>query len=112
MSGDGRHEAGHRPSWTGGVAAALRKWREATLAPQTGWWFRFKEILSILNHHPVRSIKGSFAIFFFVSRPPLLARRGDGALLSILGRFCGLPFDGAKLRSRNTERMRSNRCES
>ena len=31
----------------------------------------------ILNHHPVRSIKGSFAIFFLMSRPPLLARRGD-----------------------------------
>jgi len=30
-------------------------------------------------HHPVRSIKGSFAIFFLVSRPPLLARRGDGS---------------------------------
>ena len=31
-----------------------------------------------LNHHPVRSIKGSFAIFLLMSRPPLLARRGDG----------------------------------
>ena len=30
-------------------------------------------------HHPVRSIKGSFAIFFLVSRPPLLSRRGDGS---------------------------------
>ena len=30
-------------------------------------------------HHPVRSIKGSFAIFFLVSRPPLLPRRGDGS---------------------------------
>ena len=56
-------EASHRPSWPGGVAAALRKRREATLAPQTGWWFRFKRILSIKNHHPVRSIKGGFAAF-------------------------------------------------
>jgi hypothetical protein len=29
-----------------------------------------------LNHHPVRSIKGSFAIFLLMSRPLLLARRG------------------------------------
>ena len=29
-----------------------------------------------LNHHPVRSIKGSFAMFLLMSRPPLLARRG------------------------------------
>jgi hypothetical protein len=31
----------------------------------------------ILNNHPVRSSKGSFAIFLLVSRPPLLSRRGD-----------------------------------
>src|SRR5688572_12215068 len=54
----------------------IRKWREATLAPQTGWWITFKNVLSILIHHPVRSFKGSFAIFFLMSRPPLLARRG------------------------------------
>src|SRR5688572_32346878 len=70
-----QRSSGH-PSWPGGVAAATRKWREATLAPQTGWWIRFETTLSILIHHPVRSIKGSFAIFFLMSRPPLLARRG------------------------------------
>jgi hypothetical protein len=36
-----------------------------------------KHFRLILNHHPVRSIKGSFAIFLLMSRPPLLARRGD-----------------------------------
>src|SRR5688572_26662160 len=36
-----------------------------------------QKTLSILNHHPVPSIKGSFATFFLMSRPPLLARRGD-----------------------------------
>ena len=35
-----------------------------------------KDFRLILNHHPVRSIKGSFAIFLLMSRPPLLARRG------------------------------------
>jgi hypothetical protein len=30
-----------------------------------------------LNHHPVRSINGRFAIFLLMSRPPLLAGRGD-----------------------------------
>ncbi len=39
-----------------------------------------KHFRLILNHHPVRSIKGSFAIFFLMSRPPLLARRGDVAI--------------------------------
>ena len=34
-----------------------------------------KDFRLILNHHPVRSIKGSFAIFLLMSRPPLLARR-------------------------------------
>ena len=38
-----------------------------------------KHFRLILNHHPVRSIKGSFAIFVLMSRPPLLARRGDVA---------------------------------
>ena len=33
-------QASDHPSWTGGVAAASRKWREATLAPQTGWWIQ------------------------------------------------------------------------
>ena len=33
-----------------------------------------KHFCLILNHHPVRSIKGSFAIFLLMSRPPLLAR--------------------------------------
>ena len=37
-----------------------------------------KHFRLILIHHPVRSIKGSCAIFILMSRPPLLARRGDG----------------------------------
>src|SRR5262245_29003638 len=36
-----------------------------------------QKILIDLIHHPVRSIKGSFAISFLMSRPPLLARRGN-----------------------------------
>ena len=43
-----------------------------------------KHFRLILNHHPVRSINGSFAIFLLMSRPPLLARRGDGFLDSPL----------------------------
>ena len=39
-----------------------------------------KHFRLILNHHPVRSIKGSFAIFLLMSRPPLLARRGNVAV--------------------------------
>src|SRR5262249_30913780 len=31
---------------------------------------------SFVIDHPVRSIKGGFAAFFLMSRPPLLARRG------------------------------------
>src|SRR5262245_26584933 len=69
----------HRPSWPGGVAAPSRRRRVATLAAQTEWWFKF------LVHHPVRSIRGSFAVFFLMSRPPLLARRGDGVLLLAVG---------------------------
>jgi hypothetical protein len=40
---------------------------------------REKHFRLILNHHPVRSNKGSFAIFLWMSRPPLLAERGDAA---------------------------------
>ena len=43
-----------------------------------------KHFRLILNHHPVRSIKGSFAIFVLMSRPPLLARRGDVAVRQFL----------------------------
>ena len=39
-----------------------------------------KQFRLILNHHPVRSIKGSFAIFLLMSRPPRLARRGHIAV--------------------------------
>ena len=42
-----------------------------------------KHFCLILNHHPVRSIKGSFAIFLLMSRPPLLARRGDVAVRQV-----------------------------
>jgi hypothetical protein len=34
----------------------------ATLWPETGWWLKIEKISS-LNHQPVRSIKGGFAIF-------------------------------------------------
>ena len=47
------------------------------LSAADGVVVQVKKILWILNHHPVRSIKGSFAIFSLLSRPPLLARRGD-----------------------------------
>jgi hypothetical protein len=71
-----------RPSWTGGVAAPIKRSRVASLAAQTGWWFKFERSLWILIHHPVRSIRGSCAIFFLMSRPPLLARRGEGGVYS------------------------------
>ena len=43
-----------------------------------------KVFVLTLNHHPVRSIKGSFAIFLLMSRPPLLARRGDVAQVHLM----------------------------
>ena len=48
----------------------------ATLWPD-GVVAQYQKDLLKLNHHPVRSIKRSFAIFFLMSRPPLLARRGN-----------------------------------
>ena len=54
-----------------------------------------KHFRLILNHHPVRSIKGSFAIFLLMSRPPLLARRGYVAVRQVcpddLHRLIGFP---------------------
>jgi hypothetical protein len=45
-----------------------------------------------LNRHPVRSIKGSFAIFLLMSRPPPSARRGYVAVRQVChcpsGRGC------------------------
>ena len=69
----------------------MRESRAASLMPQTGWWLNRKSLLK-LDHHPVRSINGSFAIFFLMSRPPLLARRGDGSPNSVMLRRKGFVF--------------------
>src|SRR5687767_13099473 len=37
-------QASNRPSWPGGAIAASRKWCAATLAPQTGWWIKFRKL--------------------------------------------------------------------
>jgi hypothetical protein len=55
------------------AAASTKKSAKPTLEPQTGWSLTEAGCVS---DHPVRSIKGGFAAFFFMSRPPLLARRG------------------------------------
>src|SRR6266436_3731847 len=49
--------------------------------PQTGWSLtshdsRTHSATWFVSDHPVRSIKGGFAPFFLMSRPPLLKRRG------------------------------------
>src|SRR6266436_8838339 len=49
--------------------------------PQTGWSLtshdsRTHSATWFVSDHPVRSIKGGFAPFFLMSRPPLLTRRG------------------------------------
>src|SRR4030095_16539693 len=64
-----------RPAGRGGCAS-----KEESAKPpnrrRRGGGSGSKAFLLIVNHHPVRSIKGSFAIFLLMSRPPLLARRG------------------------------------
>src|SRR4029434_9313521 len=65
-----------RASWPGGVAAPVRKGAKAPKWRRRGGGSGSKTFLLILNHHPVRSIKGGFAIFLLIMRPPLLARRG------------------------------------
>ena len=54
----------------------------------------------LLDHHPVRSIKGSFAISFLMSRPPLLARRGDGSPQTFTKKF-PIDVDSRRFRSTN-----------
>src|SRR5262245_28539510 len=62
--------ASHSPSWPGGASAPTKENREASLAAQTGWWFKADLIpnassrsvakqpsllgsfSSVLNHHP------------------------------------------------------------
>src|SRR5690242_5017000 len=39
----------------------------------------FDKIPSELHHHPGRSIRGSFATFYLLSRPPLLGKEGKFA---------------------------------
>ena len=67
-----------RPSWTGGVDATSRKISRSFLYGADGVVVQNpQKFFSNLNHHPVCAIKGSFAIFFLLAQPPLLARRGD-----------------------------------
>ena len=67
--------------------------RKCEASGRSGWWFRFNTLLG--HHHPVRSIKGSFAIFLYVSLKAmsrsatghvLLAER-DGVLTLRLGPY-------------------------
>ena len=44
-----------RPSWPGGVAAPLRRRREATSAAQTGWWSRHRRSDDV--HHILRQFQ-------------------------------------------------------
>jgi hypothetical protein len=58
----------YSPPCEGGVAAPLRKSCEATEAAQTGWspTSRVSECTVarwVVSDHPVRSLKGGFAIF-------------------------------------------------
>jgi hypothetical protein len=73
-------EGGHRPSWTRRGGCASKKKARSIRSGADGVVVQVqKHFRLILNHHPVRSIKGSFAIFLLMSQPPLLARRGDAA---------------------------------
>ena len=67
---------GIAPSWPGGVSLALRKRRVSDLMARDGVVAQDQKDLLKLNHHPVRSIKGSFAIFFLMSRPPPPGQEG------------------------------------
>ena len=64
-------QASHCPSWPGGVAAAIRRRREATLMPQTGWWFRSMRIPWILSHHPASHAMVAPRNFLMCSAPLL-----------------------------------------
>ncbi len=68
------------PGWPGqeGVAARSREAAQRPKPRKRGGGSGSSTFLLNSDNHPVRSIKGSFAISFLVSRPPLLARRGDG----------------------------------
>src|SRR5262245_4662127 len=66
-----------RPSWPGGVAAPNKKKSRSFSSGAEGVVAQVPKIPLDLIHHPVRSIKGSFAMFLLMSRPPLLARRGE-----------------------------------
>ena len=48
----------------------MRKSREASLIAQTGWWLKIERIYLKSDHHPVHSIKGSFAISSYVAATP------------------------------------------
>ena len=58
--------------------SAARRFREATLARETGRLFKFqKKILClILNNRPVSQSKDASRLFLTLLDPPLLARRG------------------------------------
>ncbi|HTG74455.1 MAG TPA: hypothetical protein VMB70_11825, partial [Terriglobia bacterium] len=55
------------------MAAALRKSRASHHSAADGVVVQVQKTFPFdLNHHPVRSIKGSFAIFLLMARPPLI----------------------------------------
>ena len=82
---------GHRPSWPGGVAAPVRKKVRSIRSGADGVVVQVqKHFCLILDHHPVRSIKGSFAIFLLMSRPP----SWPGGAMSALCRDKSLKIEG------------------
>ena len=59
-----------------------KKYCEATLSEQTGWWFNYKQRISFEIEPPPASLRGGFAISLEAARvrPPILdglARRAD-----------------------------------
>ena len=54
----------------------------SVLSRADGVVIQFQYIVLVIDHHPVRSIKGGFAPFFLLSRPPLLEEEGKSSYLA------------------------------
>src|SRR5215831_8027559 len=58
---------------------AIKKQLRSHLSRADGVVIQFQQIVFVIDHHPVRSIKGCFAPFSLLSRPPLLGEEGKGS---------------------------------
>src|SRR5262245_26975680 len=67
----------HRPSWTGGVDATSRKYREASFDGADGVVDQSRENCFEPEPPPRLRLQRKLRSFFLVAQPPLLARRGD-----------------------------------